>query len=110
MNNSFIIDEADIEQAEKVCYDIEEAEVRKRAFANVLLARLAQKFFDSSSVDVESGIHNISSILEKYEISDIYYNGAYIDVRFCFDDSNLCIPCEQKDFLAIFLNYKSEIA
>lgn len=98
MNNSFIIDEADIEQAEKVCYDIEEAEVRKRAFANVLLARLAQKFFDSSSVDVESGIHNISSILEKYEISDIYYNGAYIDVRFCFDDSNLCIPCEQKDF------------
>ena len=98
MNNSFIIDEADIEQAEKVCYDIAEAEVRKRAFANVLLARLAQKFFDSSSVDVESGIHNISSILEKYEISDIYYNGAYIDVRFCFDDSNLCIPCEQKDF------------
>ena len=63
-----------------------------------MLARLAQKFFDSSSVDVESGIHNISSILEKYEISDIYYNGAYIDVRFCFDDSNLCIPCEQKDF------------
>ena len=60
MNNSFIIDEADIEQAEKVCYDIEEAEVRKRAFANVLLARLAQKFFDSSSVDVESGIHNVS--------------------------------------------------
>ena len=98
MNNSFIIDEADIEQAEKVCYDIEEAEVRKRAFANVLLAHLAQKFFDSSSVDVESGIHNVSSILEKYEISDIYYNGAYIDVRFCFDDSNLCIPCEQKDF------------
>lgn len=98
VNNSFIIDEADIEQAEKVCYDIEEAEVRKRAFANVLLAHLAQKFFDSSSVDVESGIHNVSSILEKYEISDIYYNGAYIDVRFCFDDSNLCIPCEQKDF------------
>lgn len=98
MNDSFIIDEADIEQAEKVCYDIEEAEVRKRAFANVLLAHLAQKFFDSSSVDVESGIHNVSSILEKYEISDIYYNGAYIDVRFCFDDSNLCIPCEQKDF------------
>lgn len=98
VNDSFIIDEADIEQAEKVCYDIEEAEVRKRAFANVLLAHLAQKFFDSSSVDVESGIHNVSSILEKYEISDIYYNGAYIDVRFCFDDSNLCIPCEQKDF------------
>lgn len=98
MNDSFIIDEDDIEQAEKVCYNIEEAEVRKRAFANVLLAHLAQKFFDSSSVDVESGIHNVSSILEKYEISDIYYNGAYIDVRFCFDDSNLCIPCEQKDF------------
>lgn len=98
VNDSFIIDEDDIEQAEKVCYNIEEPEVRKRAFANVLLAHLAQKFFDSSSVDVESGIHNVSSILEKYEISDIYYNGAYIDVRFCFDDSNLCIPCEQKDF------------
>lgn len=98
VNDSFIIDEDDIEQAEKVCYNIEEPELRKRALANVLLAHLAQKFFDSSSVDVESGIHNVSSILEKYEISDIYYNGAYIDVRFCFDDSNLCIPCEQKDF------------
>lgn len=93
---NFTIDAKDIEYAQDACKYISSPDVRNRAVANSLAANIAEKFFDKDnfSVDTESGLHNISIVLEDINIADIYVNNFYIDVRVYFHDSEMRIPKE----------------
>lgn len=93
MNNQTVfIEENVLEQAREICGYISDVEVRNKAVANVLALKLSEKFFTSQDLDVDSGIHNVYKLLESWDISDIYVNGAYIDVRICFDENDLYVP------------------
>ena len=95
MNNENLLIENDvIELSHEVCKFITDPVVRNRAVANVVAAKTVLNYFSDLdvNVDVKSGLHNISQILEFWEISDIYINGAYVDVRLYFDESELCVP------------------
>ncbi len=91
-NESFLIEEDDLESAKKVVRYIDTAAERERATANVLAAKIAKKFFEDYEVDIVSGLHNIPQILSDIEISDIYIKGSYIDVRVYFNDKDLFVP------------------
>lgn len=92
--DSFIINEKDIEYSHYVCRSIQDEDIRNRAVASALGANIAATYFDKDfyNVDVESGLHNIAKALEEYDISDIYINGNYIDVRLYFEGDKLVIP------------------
>lgn len=92
MNSNFLIEDNDLGLAKDVCKYISDELLRNRAAANVSAAKIALKFFDNIEVDVKSGLHNICSVLEDLEISDIYIKGQYIDVRLFFNENELCVP------------------
>ena len=75
---------------------IEDTELRNRAFANYAGAVLAKRYFDSidENVDIDSGLHNIPQVLQELDISDVYWNNTYIDIRLCFNEEELLIPSE----------------
>lgn len=84
----------DIEIAQKLCNSITENDVRNRAAANVLAAKLATRYLSEKGYDVDtsSGLHNCPNVLEHLDIADIYVKGAYIDVRLYFSEEELSIP------------------
>ena len=86
--------EKDILAAQKLCASITDKDKRNRAVANVIGARLGALYFDQGvySVDTESGLHNVAPVIENYEISDIYVNNAYVDVRVYFSEEEICVP------------------
>ena len=88
--DNFLIDNSDIEMAQNICKMITNTEVRNRAVANAIAA----KFFDTEKYDVdsESGLHNIGTVLEDIDISDIYINGNYFDARVFFNEEEMSIP------------------
>lgn len=91
-NESFVIEETYLDLTKEICQFIENSNLRNRAAANVLGAEISKKYFSEYNVDTESGLHNVYQILEDFEISDIYVNGNYIDVRLCFNGNDLCVP------------------
>ena len=96
--DNILIAESDLEKAQELCRNIDNVTIRNRAVANVLSANVASKMFDSAiTVDIESGLHNIQAVLEDIDISDIYVNGSYVDVRFYFDDDGICVPKSHYD-------------
>ena len=44
-NDSFLIEESDLELARDICKDIEDNQVRNRAMANALASDIASKYF-----------------------------------------------------------------
>lgn len=97
--DSFTIDSADIELAQNICKLIDNSDVRNRAVANAIAGRVAAKYFDSEvyNIDSESGLHNIGAVLQDIDISDIYINNLFIDVRVLFNEEEIAIPSEQID-------------
>lgn len=91
-NDNFLIETNDIELAQSKVSDITDNNIRNRAMANVLAAELAFKYFTDVDIDIQSGIHNIVKVLKNIDISDIYINGNYVDVRICFSDNELFVP------------------
>ena len=93
---SFFIEDSEILLAQNLCRLITDDNIRNRAVANTLAANIAVKYFEGNSVDVDSasGLHNVSKILDKYDISDIYVKNCYIDVRICFSENELSVPVE----------------
>ena len=88
----------DLEIAQALCSTISDSNIRNRAVANIVGAKIASRFFEEKySVDSETGLHNIPSFLEKYDISDIYVENTYIDVRVYFNEDELCVPREHFD-------------
>ena len=92
--DNFIITSSDIELAQDICKIISEDGIRSRAVANAVAAGIAIKYFDKDTyeVDTDSGLHNIGVVLEDIDISDIYINNNYIDVRVFFNESELGVP------------------
>lgn len=90
--------DTDLEIAQALCSTISDSGIRNRAVANIVGAKIASRFFEENyTVDSESGLHNIPSFLEKYDISDIYVNNSYIDVRVYFKEDELCVPKQHFD-------------
>ena len=95
LNESFFVEEKDLETAKDICRYITNPEKRNKAVANSMAANIAGKYFqDNDGVDTVSGLHNVPSVISDMEISDIYVNGAYVDVRLYFNENELCIPSE----------------
>ncbi len=93
MNSEKIFLNSDIlEQSREICKFITEPEIRNRAVANVIAAKTAQDFFAEHQVDIETGLHNFNQILCSWDISDIYINNAYVDVRLYFNEDEICVP------------------
>lgn len=92
--DNFLIEENDIELAQNICKVIEDDDTRNRAVADSLASKIAERFFDKETCDVDtvSGLHNIGQVLEDIDIADIYINNSYIDVRLYFNDEELGVP------------------
>ena len=92
--DNFLIEENDIELAQNICKVIENSDTRNRAVADSLASKVAERFFDKETCDVDtvSGLHNIGQVLEDIDIADIYINNSYIDVRLYFNDEELSVP------------------
>lgn len=92
--DNFLIEENDIELAQNICKVIENSDTRNRAVADSLASKIAERFFDKATCDVDtvSGLHNIGKVLEDIDIADIYINNSYIDVRLYFNDEELSVP------------------
>ena len=85
--------EDDLLSAQALCTSISDTNIRERAVANIVGAKIASRFFEESyNADSETGLHNMVKILEKFDISDIYVNNSYIDVRVYFTEDELCVP------------------
>lgn len=94
INEKVLIENIDKQLEKEFVYSLDNELTQKRAFANVLASKLALKYFNSigENIDTSSGIHNIPYVLADLDISDIYWNNTYIDVRLCFSDDELYIP------------------
>ena len=92
--DNFLIEENDIELAQNICKVIENSDTRNRAVADSLASKIAERFFNKETCDVDtvSGLHNIGQVLEDIDIADIYINNSYIDVRLYFNDEELGVP------------------
>ncbi len=115
--DNFLIENSDIEIAQNICKIIMNPSVRNRAVANVLAAEIAAKYFDKEKfqIDTESGLHNISKVLENIDISDLYVNNNYIDVRVFFNEEEMSVPVEnfEKELLPaayMFIKINQELS
>ena len=93
---NFTIDNSDIEFAQDICKLIADDDVRSRAVANAIASTIAEKYFDVDiyNIDTVSGLHKIGLVLQDIDISDIYINDAYIDVRVFFNEEEIVVPTE----------------
>jgi len=88
------IAEDDLKDAKLSSMDYSEDSVKKRAFIDVLGARLAMKFLFSQKIEANNiySLYTIHNVLEELDLSDIYYQGIKIDVRLVFDKNEIFIP------------------
>ena len=92
VNDTLVIDEANIEIAKGICCSIDDEATRNRALANAFAAKIAKDFFTNIDLDIESGLHNIPAILNYLDISDIYIKDNYLDVRVFFEGDIPSVP------------------
>ncbi len=107
MITNFLIEEREVETAQELCANIKDNEIRSRAVANCVAAMVAKKYFAETAqeVDIETGLYNLENILKDFEISDIYVNGNYIDLRLYFDEKEICVPKSHFDNETVPLAY-----
>lgn len=86
--------ETDLLLAQEICAPISDLEKRNRAVANVIGAKVAFAYFNTNEyeIDTSTGLHNIAPLTGDFELSDIYVNGSYIDVRLYFSDDEMNVP------------------
>ena len=92
LNENILITEQDIEFAQISCQKIKEENLKSRAVANLLACRLCEKIFTDKEIDNKTSICQAPVIQELIDISDIYINNSYVDVRFYFDEQEMYIP------------------
>ena len=93
MNNDiFLVEPQDMAVTVDLIDNDSDIELKNRAFANIAAAKLAKKCLDDYSVDTETGIHNVAQITKNIDISDIYIDGNFINIRIYFEDNELCVP------------------
>ncbi len=87
--------ESDLTYAQSICAHIVGAEKHAQAMASLVGAKIAGRYFeekDDYTVDTASGLHNLGSMLQFLDISDIYVNNAYVGVRVYFSDDEINVP------------------
>lgn len=96
-NDTFLIEESDLELAKSICNEITDKKLRNCSYRNILASKIAKQYFTEIELDVNSGLHNIGKVLEQIDISDVYINGSYIDVRLYFDADEILVPKQHFD-------------
>ena len=116
-NDILTINESDLAFAQNLCSLISDVSKRNRAVANVLAAKIAAKYFkrDDFNVDIETSLHNVTRVMEDIDISDIYVNGNYVDVRVYFSDDEICVPKSHFDInlqpaVYMFIKLRSDLS
>ena len=100
-NNYIEITQEDISDALQSSNHLD-SRIQKRAFANVLGARLGIKLFNMLEVKADNfnSMYTIPSILKDMDISDIRTsNNITADIRLVQDENHLCIPKAHYDFI-----------
>lgn len=92
--NSIQIEEEDLKDAKLSSADFDAENTKKRAFINVLGARLAIKHFFSQKIEANNlySLYTIHNVLEEIDLADIYFQGIKMDVRLVFDPKEIFIP------------------
>lgn len=88
------IEQDDINDAKLSSIDFSDDITKKRAFINVLGARLAMKILFSDKIEANNvySLYTIHSLLKELDIADIYFKGIKIDVRLVFNRNEIFIP------------------
>ena len=88
------IEEDDLQDAKLSSLDFVDKKTRKRAFLNVLGARLAMKMLFSQKIEATNlySLYTIHNVLNELDIADIYFQGIKIDVRVVFNKEEIFIP------------------
>ncbi len=84
----------DLDDAKLSSADFTDEHTKKRAFINVLGARLAMKMLFSQKIEANNvySLYTLHSVLEELDIADIYFNDLKIDVRLVFNKEEIFIP------------------
>lgn len=94
------IEEDDISDAKLSSVDFKNESIKKRAFINVLGARLAIKMLFSKKIEANNvySLYTINNVLNELDVADIYVDGIKIDVRLVFDQNEIFIPKTHFDY------------
>lgn len=92
--NKIKVEKEDLDDAKLSSINFAGIGSRKRAYANILAARLAMKFLFSHKIEATNlySLYTIHSILEKFDIADIYFKNIKLDVRLVFSPNEIFIP------------------
>ena len=88
------IAEDDLNDANLSCVDFTDVNTRRRAYIDVLGARLAMKYLFSKKINANNlySLYTIHSVLEDVDVADIYFNDIKIDVRLVFNREEIFVP------------------
>lgn len=89
--------EDDLNDARLSSQDFADDATKKRAFIDVLGARLAMKSLFSKKIEANNlySMYTIQNVLGHIDIADIYFNNVKIDVRLVFNENEIFIPKSQ---------------
>lgn len=88
------LDEDDLKDAKLSSADFSDEQIRKRAFVNILGARLAMKTLFSQKIEANNlySLYTIQNVLRELDLADIYFQGIKIDVRLVFNRAEIFVP------------------
>lgn len=92
--NKVKVEKDDLTDAKLSSLDFPTTDIRKRAYANVLAARLAMKFLFSQKIEATNlySLYTIHNILEQFDIADVYFQNIKLDVRLVFSPNEIFVP------------------
>lgn len=88
------IDKGNYTEADFMSKRFINAEVRNRAYINVLGAEIFIKFLADNGINTDDiiSMHSISKIVENLDIADVILHNIHIDVRTIFDEDKIFVP------------------
>ncbi|MBR1754112.1 hypothetical protein IJ732_04670 [bacterium] len=97
-NNKIKIRKEDLNDAKASSASFNNLDVQKRAFLNVLGARVAINGLFNEKIDANNiySLYTVNTIREKVDIADIYYKNLKIDVRVIFNEDEIFIPKQHR--------------
>lgn len=92
--NAIKIEKEDIDDAKSYSAKILKENIKKRAFIDVLGAKIAMKMFASKKIQANNNysMYTINNLLKNLDIADVYSGKARIDIRLIFDRNEIFIP------------------
>lgn len=92
--NTVKVAQEDLDDAKLSSVDFSDEGTKKRAFINVLGARLAMKMLFSKKAEANNlySMYSVHRVLEELDIADIYYKNVKMDVRVVFNSEEIFVP------------------